>query len=102
MMFTVFWDRRVLLDFLESRKNINTDHYITTLPKLKAETSGVRPEKKKTFLLQHDSTRPHASWKVVEHVLKLVWAVQPHPPQSPDLAPSDLHLFWLVKDGLHA
>jgi histone-lysine N-methyltransferase SETMAR len=29
------------------------------------------------------------------------WTVLPHPAHSPDLAPSDYHLFSPVKDALH-
>ena len=32
--------------------------------------------------------------------MNLGWTVAPHPPYSPDLAPSDLHLFGPMKDGL--
>jgi hypothetical protein len=28
-------------------------------------------------------------------------AVLPHPPYSPDLAPSDCHIFGALKDGFH-
>jgi hypothetical protein len=28
------------------------------------------------------------------------WAVLPHPPYSPDLAPSGFHLFGILKDAL--
>ena len=38
VMCTVFWDRKgvILLDFLEPRQTINSDHYIAMLTKLKA------------------------------------------------------------------
>jgi transposase len=36
------------------------------------------------------------------HLSSLISNVQmlPHPPYSPDLAPSDFHLFWPLKDAL--
>jgi len=70
------------------------------LTKLKARISRVRPEKKTTFLLQHDNARPHTSLKTVEHTVNLGWTVIPHPPYSPDSVPSDFHLFGPMKDGL--
>ena len=78
-----------------------SDRYIATLNKLKVRISRVRPEKKTTFLLQHDNARPHTSLKTVEHIANLGWTVLPHPTYSPDLAPSDFHLLGLMKDGLH-
>jgi len=90
----------ILLYFLEPGQTINSDCYIATLTKLKAQISKVRPEKKTIFLLQHEKTRPHASLKTVEPIIYLDWTVVPHPPYSPDLAPSDFHLFGPMKDGL--
>ena len=102
MMCNVFWDRKgmILLDYLEPRQTINCDCYIVMLTKLEAWISRVRPEKKTTFLLQHDKARPHTSLKTVEHTVNLCWTVTPHPLYSPDLTPSDFHLFRRMKDGL--
>jgi len=102
VMCTVFWDRKgvILLDFLEPGQTINSDHYIATLTKLKAQISRVRPEKKITFLLQHDNARTHTSLKTVEHTVNLGWTVIPHSPYCPNLAPSDFQLFGLMKEGL--
>ena len=33
-------------------------------------------------------------------IQKLGWTTLPHPPYSPDLAPSDFHLFGMMKKGL--
>ncbi|PNF30463.1 hypothetical protein B7P43_G12155 [Cryptotermes secundus] len=33
------------------------------------------------------------------HIAKFGWTALPHPPYSPDVAPSDFHLFWPMKDG---
>jgi hypothetical protein len=74
------------LDLLKPGQTINSDCYITTLTKLKAQISRVKPEKKTTFLLQHDNTRPHTRANAMEHVANLV--------------PSDYHLFKPMKDGL--
>ena len=102
VMCTVFWDKKgvILLDFPEPRQTINSDRYIATLTYLKARISRVRPEKKTTFLLQHDNARPHTSLKTMEHIANFGWTVLPHPPYSPDFAPSDFHLFGPMKDGL--
>jgi len=102
VMCSVFRDRKgvILLDFLEPGQTMNSDRYIMMLTKLKARISRVRPEKKTTFLLQHNA-RSHTSLKTVEHIANLGWTVLPHPPYSPDLAPSDFHMFGPMKDGLH-
>jgi histone-lysine N-methyltransferase SETMAR len=33
--------------------------------------------------------------------MKLQWAVLPHPPYSPELAPLDFHLFKALKDAIY-
>jgi hypothetical protein len=34
-------------------------------------------------------------------IQELCWEIPPHPPYSPDLAPSDYHLFRLLSNNLH-
>ena len=51
-------------------------------------------------LLQHDNARSHASIRTIEAIISFGWTVIPHPPYSPDLPPSDYHLFGLMKEGL--
>ena len=89
-------ERMVLLNFLERGQTINSDHYTMMLTKLNAQTSRIRPEKKITFLLQHDNTRPSASLKIVEYTASPGWTVLPHPLYSPDLVPRDFHLLRLM------
>ena len=50
-------------------------------------------ERHDKVILQHDNARAHAA-KVVKDTLEaLSWDVLLHPPYSPDIAPSDYHLF---------
>ena len=51
-------------------------------------------------MIQHDNARPHTSLRTQEAITKFCWTVLPHPPYSPDLAPSDFHLFGPLKDTL--
>jgi histone-lysine N-methyltransferase SETMAR len=70
------------------------------MTKLKARISRVRPEKKTTFLLQHDNARLHTSLKTMEKVARLGWTALPHRAYSTDVAHSDFHVFGPMKDGL--
>jgi len=54
------------------------------------------------MFIQHDNARPHISLRTQEAIAKFGWNVLPHPPYSPDVAPSDFHLFGPLKDALRA
>lgn len=107
VMATVFWDTEgvILVDFLEQGCTINSVQYVTTLKKLKARLQRVRPTKSMAdVLLLHDNARPHTSRHTSDEIVKIGWEVLPHPPYSPDLAPSDFHLFGPLKEahrGIH-
>jgi hypothetical protein len=45
------------------------------------------------LLLLHDNARPRTANKTNETLRNFKWEVLKHPPYSPDLAPSDFHLF---------
>ncbi|KAG5323790.1 MOS1T transposase, partial [Pseudoatta argentina] len=44
-------------------------------------------------ILQHDNARPHVVKVVKTYLETLKWEILPHLPYSPDVAPSDYHLF---------
>jgi histone-lysine N-methyltransferase SETMAR len=103
VMVTVFWDCDgvILVAVMPRGATINSEAYINTLNKLKKRFQRVRPSKDAAeMLLQHDNSRPHTSLRTWEHITKMGWTVLPHLPYSPDLAPSDFHLFGSLKDAL--
>lgn len=48
----------------------------------------------------HDNARPHVARATKTVLGELGWDVLPHPPYSPDLAPSDFHLFLSLSSAL--
>lgn len=102
-MITVFWDSEgvLLVDVMPRGETINSLAYILTLKKLNRRFRRIRPNKDPAhLLLLHDNARPHTSLETREAITKLGWTVLPHPPYSPDLAPSDFHLFGPLKHAL--
>lgn len=103
VMATVFWDYQgvILVDFMPKGTTINSDAYIATLNKLKNRLRRCRPNLNMDgVLLQHDNARPHTSLRTRQEITRHGWTTLPHPPYSPDLAPSDFHLFGPMKEAL--
>jgi hypothetical protein len=88
------WDSEAifLVEFLERGATINGEQYVQALKKLTQWIWRVWPDMKMSqVLLHHDSARPHTSLCTREEVATIVWTVLPHPPYSPDFAPSVFH-----------
>ena len=47
--------------------------------------------------MHHDNARPHTAVQTVQIITNLGLELFHHPPYSPDLAPSDFHLFGPLK-----
>ncbi|GFS18663.1 histone-lysine N-methyltransferase SETMAR [Elysia marginata] len=52
------------------------------------------------FVLQHDNATPHSVNLTQQWLQRYGWEILPHPAQSPDLAPSDFHLYGPLKRHL--
>jgi len=103
VMATVFWDCRgvILVDFLPQGTTVNSEQYIQTLKNLKARIRRTRPDLEMERVLFHqDNARPHTSARTREAIASYGWTTLPHPSYSPDLAPSDFHLFGPLKESM--
>ena len=100
IMGTFFWDAEgcILIEFLEPGKTINAARYVQTLLMLRRALRDKQPGRK--VILQHDNVRPHTARLTYEKIEKMGWEVLPHTPYSPDLAPSNYHLFGFVKNQM--
>ncbi|GFT44655.1 mariner Mos1 transposase [Trichonephila clavipes] len=105
VMLRIWWDQLgvVYYEVLKPTETITGDRYRTQLMRLSQASKDKRPqynEKHDKGILQHDNARPHTA-KVVKTYLETgKWEVSPHPPYSPDLAPSDYPLFRSMSHGL--
>lgn len=103
VLLTAFWDCKgvVYQEYLPHGETVNAARYLDTLENLRKALRIKRPGLlSKGVLLIHDNARPHSA-KITQAFLKqLGWEVLSHPPHSPDLAPSDYHLFPFLKVAL--
>ena len=81
---------------------INSNKYCSQLDQLKATLDEKRPElvNRKRIIFHPDNTRTRVSLMTRQKLLQLGWEVLTHPPYSPDIAPSDFHLFWSLQNSL--
>uniref|UniRef100_A0A1B0G5T2 Uncharacterized protein n=1 Tax=Glossina morsitans morsitans TaxID=37546 RepID=A0A1B0G5T2_GLOMM len=103
VMALVFWDAHgiIFTDYLEKAQRINTEYYIALLLRLKNEIAIKRPQMKKKRMLFHQDDAPyHKSTATMAKLRELPFELLPHPPYSPDLAPSDYYLFANLKKML--
>ena len=70
---------------------------------LDKEIKEKRPElpTRKGVIFHQDNAKPHTSLVTRKKLLELDWEVLPHPPYSPDLAPSGYHLFRSLQNHLN-
>lgn len=100
-MVCVWWNSKglVYMEVLEHGQTITADLYSQQLSRVDQalRRQGVDPTTTK-FL--HDNARPHVAKIVQQKIEALGWEVLPHPPYSPDMAPSDYHLFRSMQHSL--
>jgi len=100
-MVTVFWDSEgvLLTEFMEPGTTKNAAVHCETLRKLRRAIQNKRQGMlTKGVALLHDSARPHHTAACTKTLIEeFNWDILDHPPYSPDLAPSDNHLFPSMK-----
>lgn len=103
VMLTVFWDAEgvVFVDHLEKGKTINGEYYANLLHKVKDNLKAKRRGKLSRGVLFHQDNAPsHKSAVAMAAIHYCGFELLQHPPYSPDLAPSDFHLFPHLKNRL--
>jgi len=96
VMVSVFWDSEgvLLTDYLEKGKTVTGTYYAGLIHKLREVIKEKRRGKlTQGVLLHHDNAPAHTSHVATATIHKCGFELLSHPPYSPDLAPSDFHLF---------
>jgi histone-lysine N-methyltransferase SETMAR len=101
VMLSVWWDCQGIVhwELLPSNTTVNAELYCAQMDRLKQALKNNRPEKKNVLLL-HDNASPHVAKLTRKKLADLDFEILPHPPYSPDLAPSDYYLFRSLSNHL--
>ncbi len=108
-MITIFWDMQGVVhsEYLAPNETVSSDTYCDVLRRLKEAVRRKRPELwhrdnegYREFRLQHDNASPHTACITLGLIGESGILMVPHPPYSPDLAPSDFFLFPRLKSEL--
>lgn len=100
VMLSLFWDAQgpLLIDFKPPNITITMHYYANLLSQLRdAIKEKRRGMLRKGVLLLHDNASPHTGHIAQTALSKLKFEQLPHPAYSPDLAPSDFHVFPKLK-----
>lgn len=101
VMLCVWWDVHgvVYWELLPTNTTVTANVYCAQLQRLRAALDKTRPRSGQYYFL-HDNAKPHVAKVTKKKPTGLNWTVIPHPPYSPDLAPSDYHLFLSLSNSL--
>lgn len=103
IMCTIFWDTQgvILIDYLPHKTTMTSSYYAELLHRLR----GAIKEKRRGMissipLLLQDNAPVHTGQVAMAALQECSFQILSHPPYSPDLAPSDYHLFPNLKKHL--
>jgi hypothetical protein len=92
----VFWDCQgvLLMDYLPTGKTITGEYYATLIGRLRLAIK----EKRRGMISHgvsflHDNAPAHTSHLAKSSIRDASFDLLNHPPYSPDIAPSDYHIF---------
>lgn len=98
VMLCIWWDQSgvIYYELLRPNETVTIDRYRAQLLRLSGALAEERPQYNKAedkIILQYNSISTH-NVKVIKKQLEILkWEVLPHLPGSPDITPSDYHLF---------
>lgn len=101
VMLCVWWSIHGIIHFelLNSGQTVDSVLYCEQLDRVNRALV-VKGFDLRNIRFLHDNAKPHVSMMTQGKLEELGWEVLPHAPYSPDLAPSDYHLFRSMQHSL--
>ncbi len=104
VMLIIFWNAQGVIhrEFVPDGHGVDRHVYLRTMKELREKLRRHCPDLWRTqnFWLHHDSALTHRADIVVIYLDRTNTKILPHPPYSPDLAPSDFFLFARMKKNM--
>ncbi|XP_017368133.1 histone-lysine N-methyltransferase SETMAR isoform X2 [Cebus imitator] len=97
VMITIWWSAAGLIhySFLNPGETITSEKYAQEIDEMhqKLQCLPLALVNRKGPILLHDNARPHIIQPTLQKLNELGYEVLPHPPYSPDLLPTNYHIF---------
>jgi hypothetical protein len=90
----------IYYELLERNLTVTVECYYQQFLRLEEAIQQYRPSRRHGVLLQNDNSGTHIANMMKTAIQELDWEIILHPPQSPDLAPSDYYLFRSLSNNL--
>lgn len=104
VMIIVFWSMAGIIhyDFLNFGETVTAELYCRQLDHCHEKLKQKHPAlvNRNHPLLLHDNARPHVAKLTLQKLQELNYETLPHPPYSPDISPTDYHLFLSLDNFL--
>jgi len=101
-MLICFFDQKGIVhkEFVPPGQRVNAAFYVEVLKRLRENVRRKRPDqwRNNTWLLHHDNAPAHAALLTRRILTDNNMTVVPHPPYSPDLAPSDFFFYSKIEN----
>jgi histone-lysine N-methyltransferase SETMAR len=98
IMLSVFWNSTGVIYWELVDRTVNSEVYCAQLDRVSEALFDSGHEG--PVILLHDNASSHTAKVTKKKLDDFAWEVLPHPPYSPDMAPSDFHLFTSFKGWL--
>jgi histone-lysine N-methyltransferase SETMAR len=101
-MLCIWWDMEgtIHYELLERNLTVTAERHCQQLRRLEEAIQQKRPGRRQGVILHRDNARPHTENMTKAAIQELDWENLPHPPYSPDLVPSDYHIFSSLSNNL--
>jgi [histone H3]-lysine36 N-dimethyltransferase SETMAR len=97
VMLCIWWGSLGVIhwELLQSNQTVTSDVYCTQLDRVQQELlkSHASLVNRKGVILLQDNARAHVSTQTKNKISELGWEILPHAPYSPDMSPTDYHIF---------